>query len=185
MWKTVYTGSLTAFLILFLLSCSAAYLSYSRNMFIGKELLKQKEYGKAEGYFQGALKDQRGAASLTYLAVTNYKMNNMNNAERLIKEAERIGVNDLCYLRTVGYKALVLLKKDKKEGLEALKFYIEYYKYLYPLMTVKDVEDIWKHGGTDMDKLEKLMEEQITWYEDEMEQFISTGTGFYGAIYGM
>ena len=185
MWKTVYTGILTASLILFLLSCSTAYLSYPRNMFIGKELFKQKEYVKAGGYFQGALKDQRDAYSLTYLAIINYKMNNMDNAERLIREAERIGVNDLCYLRTIGYKALILLNKDKKEGLEALRYYIEQYKYLYPLMTIQDVEDIWKHGGTDMDRLEKLMEEQITWYEDEMEQFISTGTGFYGAIYGM
>jgi tetratricopeptide (TPR) repeat protein len=152
-------------------------------MFVGKALFKQKEYEGAKKHFQEASENQKDSISLTYLAIVSYKMNDIENAERLIKEAEKMNGN-IYYLRTIGYKAIILLNKDKKAGLLALKDYLDYYKHCYPLMTIQEIEKMWMEGIIDIGNLETLMEEQISWYEDEMEQYLSTGTGFYRAIFG-
>jgi len=184
MRKTLYTGIvITTFLFNFA-SCSTPHLIYSQNIFVGKELFKQKEYEGAKKHFQEASKNQKDSISLTYLAIVSYKMNDIENAERLIKEAEKLNGKNIYYLRTLGYKAIILLNKDKKAGLLALKGYLDYYKHYYPLMTIQEVEKMWMEGTIDMGNLETLMEEQISWYEDEIEQYLSTGTGFYDAISG-
>jgi tetratricopeptide (TPR) repeat protein len=184
MRKTLYTGVvITTFLFNFA-SCSTPYFIYSQNIFVGKALFKQKEYEGAKKYFQEASKNQRDSISLTYLARVSYKMNDIENAERLIKEAEKVSGNNFYYLRTIGYKAIILLNKDKKAGLLALKDYLDYYKHQCPLMTIQEVEKMWMDGKIEIGNLETLMEEQISWYEDEIEQHLSTGTGFYDAIAG-
>jgi tetratricopeptide (TPR) repeat protein len=179
MRKTLYAWVVITTFLFFFASCSTPYLIYSQNMFVGKALFKQKEYEEAKKYFEEASKNQRDPISLTYLAIVCYKMDDLNSAESYIKEAEKIDKNTFNYMRIIGYKALILLKMDRKEGLPALEDYIELYGHLYPLTTIIDVKKMYKKKEIDLIRLEKLMDEQISWYEDEIEQFATTHTGFY------
>jgi tetratricopeptide (TPR) repeat protein len=179
MRKTLYAWVVITTFLFFFASCSTPYLIYSQNMFVGKALFKQKEYEEAKKYFEEASKNQRDPISLTYLAIVCYKMDDLNSAESYIKEAEKIDKNTFNYMRILGYKALILLKMDRKEGLPALEDYIELYGHLYPLTTIIDVKKMHKKKEIDLIRLEKLMDEQISWYEDEIEQFATTHTGFY------
>ncbi|MBA4417743.1 MAG: hypothetical protein C0392_07515 [Syntrophus sp. (in: bacteria)] len=181
MWKTIYTG-ISGIVLLFLVSSCASfatYSAYSRYMFEGKGLFKDQEYAKAQQLFQKAVETRRDGPALTYLAITCYKTGNLDKAEYLIREAENLDPYNYFHLRTKGYKALILLKKDKQEGMAALKEYIDYYRQRAPLMTIDDVDRMWRSRTIDMDSLETLIEEQVSWRENDVEQFYSTGTGFY------
>lgn len=179
MRKTLYAWVIIIALFFTFASCSTPYANYLENMFFGKGFYKQKEYEEAKKYFEEASKNQRDPISLTYLAIVCYKMDDLNSAESYIKEAEKIDKNTFNYMRILGYKALILLKMDRKEGLPALEDYIELYGHLYPLTTIIDVKKMYKKKEIDLIRLEKLMDEQISWYEDEIEQFATTHTGFY------
>jgi len=169
----------------FLSSCASfeTYEIYSNNMFIGKKFLRQGKYALAKPYFLEASKQIKDSTSLSYLATTCYKTGDIDKAESLIEEGEKIDNNTYAYLRLTGYRALVSLKKDRLKGSGALMDYIRLYKYLFPLTTIQNVEnicnDISNGKETDMVVLEKLLDEQILWYEDDIEQFLSTKTGFY------
>jgi tetratricopeptide (TPR) repeat protein len=167
--------------LLFTASCDSikAYGIYADNIFIGKALLKEQEYTNAEPYFTKASKQIKDSYSLAYLATVSYKTNNIDNAESYIKEAEQIDKNTYAYLRIIGYKALILLKKDKQKGLDALKDYINLYEYFYPLTTINDVRKMYDKKEIDMVRLENLIDEQILRYENDIDQFLSTKTGFY------
>ena len=186
MRKTIYTG-ISGIVLLFLVSSCASfatYSAYSRDMFEGKRLFKDQEYEKAQQFFQKAVDTIKDGASLTYLAITCYKTGNLDRAEQLIKEADKLDPYNYTHynythLRTKGYKALILLKKDKNEGMAALKEYIDYYRRSDPLMTIKNVERMWRSGAIEMNTLETLIEEQVSWWENDVEQLYSTGTGFY------
>lgn len=152
-------------------------------MFIGRKFLRQNKYALAKPYFLEASKQIKDSTSLSYLATTCYKTGDIDNAETLIEEAEKIDNNTYAYLRLTGYRALVSLKKDRLKGRDALMNYIRLYEYLFPLTTIQNVEDIYDDISNgkevDMVALEKLLDEQILWYEDDIEQFLSTKTGFY------
>jgi hypothetical protein len=106
-------------------------------------------------------------------------MKHMEKAERLIREAETMEGHGYYGLRILGYKALILLRRDQREGLEALGWYVTAYGRSDPLMTINDVEDMRRSGKIDLERLEILIEEQVSWYEKEVEQFLATGTGYY------
>ncbi len=173
--------SLLLIITFFVASCDSfrSYGIYADNMFIGKELLKEQEYTNAEPYFTKASKQIKDSYSLTYLATVSYKTNNFNSAENYIKEAEKIDNNTYAYLRIIGYKALILLKKDKQKGFDALKDYINLYEYFYPLTTINDIKKMYDKKEIDMIRLEKLIDEQILRYENDIDQFLTTKTGFY------
>jgi tetratricopeptide (TPR) repeat protein len=179
MWKALLSGIFIIALPLSFTSCSTTYIKYSQNIFDGKRLLEKGEYQKAKEHFQEATLYSKDFQSLTYLAIAYYKMGDIENAAVLIQEAAKITIYDYRYLRTLGYGALILLKRDKEEGLEALKNYLILYRRCSPLLTIKDVRQMEETGQVDIDRLEKLIEEQVSWYENDIEQFKSTGTGFY------
>jgi hypothetical protein len=107
-------------------------------------------------------------------------MNDLRAAESYIGEAENAAGRNYWYLRIMGYKALILLKENKTgEGMAALKRYIDYYRLVYPMTTIDQVEDMWKSGRIDLKRLEVLLDEQITNYEQEVAQAVTTGTGYY------
>ena len=164
-------------------ACSVTYQAYTRGMFNGQRALEKGDYESARRNFEEAYQNEKDPVLLTYMAVVNYKMNNIADAERLIREAEWRGANDIYYLRTVGYKALILLKQDKAEGMDALSQYIALYALHDPLMTIDDVDAMRKSGTIDMSRLEKLIEDQVSWYEGEIQQYLSSGTGFYDGKY--
>ncbi|OPY80081.1 MAG: hypothetical protein A4E65_01608 [Syntrophorhabdus sp. PtaU1.Bin153] len=160
-------------------SCSSTYLAYGRGMFDGKAALQRGDYDDARRYFETAYQNEKGPVPLTYLAIVEYRTNNLEKAERLIREAEVMEGHGYYYLRTLGYKALILLQRDRDEGLEALGRYVAAYGQADPLTTINDLEDMLESGEIDMERLEILIEEQVSWYEREVEQYLTTGTGYY------
>ncbi len=164
-------------------ACSATYRVYANGMFNGQRALAKGDYEGARWNFEKAYEYEQDPVLLTYLAVVNYKTNNLADAERLIREAEWRGANDVYHLRTIGYKALILLKQDHPEGMDALSQYLAAYALRDPLMTIHDVDGMRRSGAIDMVRLEKLIEDQVSWYEGEIEQYLSSGTGFYDGKY--
>ena len=71
------------------------------------------------------------------------------------------------------------MKRDNIAGLAALKDYIDRYDNAYPLETIRALRKMVESGNVDQARMEKIIEEQIWWYESETEQYLSTGTGFY------
>lgn len=164
-------------------ACSATYQAYARGMFNGQRALEKGDYQSARRNFEEAYQNEKDPVLLTYLAVVNYKMNNIADAERLIREAEWRGADDIYFLRTIGYKALILLKQNQAEGMDALSHYLAVYALHDPLMTINDVDAMRRSGAIDMSRLEKLIEDQVSWYEGEIQQYLSSGTGFYDGKY--
>jgi len=168
------------FILFFMLSaCSTTYYAYSRGIFHGKESLKKGDYAEAKRDFEGAYLSEKTPDALMYLAIVDYKTNNLDSAERLIREAEIMGSGNYHYLRVLGYKALILLKKSSDQGLEALDHYIAFYALHDPLMSINDVRQMAQSGNIDMARLESLIEEQVSWFENDVELYLSTGVGYY------
>ena len=77
MRKTIYFGIVAVFFCSVLCSCSTTYSKYAHDIFTGKPLLNEQEYTQAEKLFQDAVSNLRNQVSLTFLAVTEYKMGNL------------------------------------------------------------------------------------------------------------
>jgi len=182
MWKTIYsrTGSLII-IFSFVASCASlnSYSVYSDNLFLGKKFMKEGEYKQAQEYFAGALKGEKDSTAFVYLAITYYKLNDLDNAERFVSEAEKVDGYSFNSLRILGYKALILLKKNDPGGLKALGDYITLYGYLYPLESIEEVKKMYSRQKVDIERLDKLIEEQIKDYEQDMDMFINLRIGFY------
>jgi len=154
---------------------------YSQNLFQGKKEMRRGEFQQARIFFMRALENQRLPEALAFAATASYKMNDMQAAEGYITEAEKQTGRGVSELRIAGYKALIYLKEGREsEGMKALQEYTNLYSHLDPLMNIREVEAMVKKGRVDLGKLEALIDEQSAQYEDEMEQYLSTGTGFYG-----
>ena len=63
--------------------------------------------------------------------------------------------------------------------MDALNKYLEYYRHVYPLTNIEDVEAMAKSGDIKLPALERLLDEQITTYERDVTQAVTMGTGFY------
>jgi tetratricopeptide (TPR) repeat protein len=179
MREALYAGIVAVFFCLPLYSCSTAYSVYSKNIFVGKQLLKEKEYVEAERRFQEAALRIRDSVSLTFLAVTEYRMGNLESAGKLIEEAAQEKPDLLYQARTFGYRAIIYTKRDKAAGIVVLKDYVDRYEHFYPLETIKDLRKMAESGNIDETRMESIIDEQIWWYENDMEQFLMTGDGFY------
>jgi len=181
MRKTVYTGFTIISLLLFAGACSTPtpYQIYSYDMLFGKDTLKNKEYTDARRYFQEASVAYKDSAPLIYLAAVEYKMNNIESAFIFLQEAEKAGIDRMLYLRTLGYKALILFRINREKGTAALRDYVNYYRHQYPLMSIEDVREMLQTGQIDNKRLDELIDEQVSTYEQEIDQFLSDGTGFY------
>jgi len=178
MRKTIYAGIITAFFCSFLWSCTTTYSIYSKNLFTGKQLLKEEEYAEASRHFQNAILQMRDSVSLTFMAVAEYKMGNLENAEKWIREAEREKPDIQYIVRTFGYRAIIYMKRNKAAGMEALKDYVDRYQHFYPLETIKVLQRMVRTGNIDEKMMEKIIDEQISWYETEMEEYLTNNVGF-------
>jgi tetratricopeptide (TPR) repeat protein len=178
MRKTIYAGILAVLVCLSFNSCSTTGSVYSKNIFIGKQLLKEKEYAEAGRHFQEAVLSIRDSASLTFMAIAEYKMGNLENAVKLIEEAAK-GKPDLFYeLRTSGYRAIIYMRQDKAAGMAALRDYIDRYEHAYYLDTIRNLRKMANSGNVDEMRMENIIDEQITWYEKEMEEYLTNNVGF-------
>jgi tetratricopeptide (TPR) repeat protein len=168
-------------------ACSTTYYAYSQGMFYGTEALKRGDYTGAKRNFEEAYQKDKTPDALMYLAIIDYKTNNLDSAERLIREAETMGSGNYHYLRVLGYKALILLKRYRDQGIEALDRYVAFYALCDPLMSINDVREMVRSGNIDMPRLESLIEEQASWFENDVELYWNSGVGYYdsrGAIIG-
>jgi tetratricopeptide (TPR) repeat protein len=162
-------------------STYGSYSLYSQYLFQGKQQMRRGEFQKAQAYFVKAVGVQRLTEALAFAATASYKINDVRAAESYITEAEKLDSGSVTKRRIEGYKALIYLKERREsEGMKALREYTTLYGYLDPLMNIREVEAMALVGKVDPEKLEALLDEQITWHEDEIEQYEKTGTGFYG-----
>ena len=177
-------GRLTPIPVILLSFClfqCAGWNAYQSNMYGGRMALNVGEYERARQDFLKAAEASPDARSYAYAATASYKMHDLPEARRLVREAERLDGKTYMILRIRGYKALILLAEGReKEGLDALNDYLAVYENAYPLETVRDVERMARSGRVDLPRLEKLLDEQITTYENDLEQFWGTGTGWFG-----
>lgn len=178
MRKTVRSGSGLIAISFLLLSCTN-YAIYSQNLLAGKDLFNAGRYEEAQRSFQQAAKAYTDAAAFTYLAATAYRRGQFESARTLMEQAEKCPLDRLSYLRMYGYKALILLGIDSTCGMKALDDYIKRYESEYPLISIDEVKAIRQSGTIDRKRLEALIDEQVQWYEKEMELFIYNNVGFY------
>ena len=163
-----------------LLSCSTSWNTYASRMFDGKQLLRDREYAEARTDFVKAAEAQKWPAAYAFAATASYKMGDLASADRYVMEAERLDGKDYSYVRTLGYKSLILLSEGKEEeGLGALKQYAQVLSSISSPMGATQVESLSRQKPMDLAYLEKLVDEQAGQYESDIEQFYSTGTGFY------
>lgn len=169
-----------AFMLLALLSCATTYSVYSRNLSQGKDLMRRGKFQEARTYFVKAAESERLPEAFAFAATASYKMNDLSSAERYIADAEKFDGKGFSELRIAGYKALILLKEGRKsEGMKALQEYTTLYSRGYPLIDIEEIKAMIKEDKVDLGKLETLLDEQITGYEDEIDQFQRTRTGPY------
>ena len=178
MWKAVRSGFGLIAVSFLLFSCTT-YAEYSRKLLAGKDLFNAGRYEEAQRSFQEAAKAYNDAAAFTYLAATAYKRGQLESARALIEQAEKSPPDRLSYLRMYGYKALILLGVDNTLGMKALDDYVRRYECDYPLVSINDVKAMRQSGAIDRGRLEALIDEQVQWYEKEMELYIYNNVGFY------
>ncbi|HUJ89524.1 MAG TPA: hypothetical protein VLX12_04950 [Syntrophorhabdales bacterium] len=83
-------------------------------------------------------------------------------------------------MRVLGYKALILLKEGKeKEGQEALQRYAQTLRSISSPKGARQIEVWMRRQPMELAGLEKLIDDQVGQYESDIEQYQSTGTGFY------
>ena len=172
--------------IIFLLSCSTPYSVYTTDMFMGKKYLDETDYVQAKECFTKAFQADKNAAAAAFAATASYKLGDLPAAQRFIEEAEQLGGGHSFdgryypYLRIVGYKALILLKEQNEEiGVPTLSQYLQAYKYVHSGPNVVGIEVMLRKKQFDLARLEAVIDEQVTGYENDMDQFLRTGTGYY------
>ena len=159
---------------------TSTFTTYNKDMAAGKQFLRMGDYNAARTDFLKAAETGNRPEALAFAATASYKASDFPTAGRYIAEAERTGRLDYSYFRVTGYKALVLLQEGKKEeALKALGEYVKAYRSSYGSTTLQDVEYMWKRGNVDLPKLEKLIEQQVTEYEDAVDWYYRTGTGSF------
>jgi tetratricopeptide (TPR) repeat protein len=165
---------------LLVLSCSTSWNRYATDMFHGKQLLREQDYAEARTNFVKAAEAQKWPAAYSFAATASYKMGDLASAERYVMEAERLDGKDYSYVRTLGYKSLILLSEgEEEEGLGTLKQYAQVLRSISSPMGARQVENWTRQQPMELAALEKLVDEQAGQYESDIEQFQGTGTGFY------
>ena len=176
----------TALCAVALLGCSTAYQTYRSDIGTGKKMFDAGEYRQAREDFMNAAKaDPTQADPYALAATASYKMNDLQTASQSIAEAaKRSGTSD-AHIRILGYKALILLKQGRQEeGLDALHAYIAAYENEYGPQNVREVRAMWRGKQIDLRVLEGLLDGEIEVYESDMQQFRSSGTGWFAMKYG-
>jgi hypothetical protein len=172
-------GTVMALIIIFF-ACSTTYLASSKEIFDGKRFLRNGQYDLARKEFLKAAETYKAAEAYAWVAVASYKLRDLPTAEQYIMLADSVpqkGWNDL---RIAGYKALILLAEGKRsDGLAALQTYTDMYRYMYPVKSITEVEEMWKSGNVDLPRVEKVIDDQVDRREEEIKQFQETGTGYY------
>jgi len=179
-WKVLCLVILGLTLLTVACSSTSTYTAYERDIVTGKELLRQGDYTEARTDFLKAAEREKQPEALALAATASYRLNDLPAVTQYLAEAERAGKLDFSYFRVIGYRALVLLQEGKKEeGLRTLGEYILAYKKAFDSGTLSDLEFMWKRGTVDLPRMEKLIDRQVTEYEDAVKWYNKTGTGSF------
>ena len=161
-----------------MVACSSTYTVYQRDIVTGKQLLREGDYPQARDDFLKASEAEKRPEALALAATAAYKLNDLQATAQYLAEAERAGKPGTSYFRIAGYKALTLLKEGRKEeGLKILGDYVQAYGKVYDSDTLPRVEYMWKKGTVDLPRLERLIDRQVTEYENATDWFLKTRTG--------
>lgn len=170
------------------LGCSSMqqYNTYQNNMWNSKKMLDNADYKQAlEGFVSAAKAMPKEPDPYAYAATASYKLNNVEAASGYIQDAVQLNKNTDAYVRILGYKALIYLRQGKqKEGMDALNDYIQNYEKLYAARNVREIKAMWRSNKIDVPALEQYLDEEITTFESDMEQFRKSGAGWFGAKFG-
>lgn len=170
-----------ALLSVILLGCSTTGMVYNENMNEGKKMLKGNHPQEALEHFTLATQMSPDADAYAYAAIAAFKIGDLDHAAQYLKEAERLDGRGFAYLKIAGYKALIALKPGTtKAGLDTLHTYIEVYRHADYLTNIEDVEYMWRSGKIDFPVLEKLIDEQITTYYNDIDDYYHNRNGWYG-----
>ena len=168
-----------------LAACSTGYQAYRAGTFRGKALLGEEEYAQAkEEFVKASQAGPQEPEAYALAATASYKMHDVAAADRLIQEAMKHDKQSDVYIRILGYRALILFKQGKEnEAFDVLHDYIAAYQNAYSLASVKGVSSMWRKKQVDINSLEKLLDEGITTYENDIEQYRRSGTGWFAQKY--
>ncbi|HEX2965406.1 MAG TPA: hypothetical protein VHO84_06455 [Syntrophorhabdaceae bacterium] len=166
--------------ILFLYGCGTAGMMYNNDIFAGKRKLQLKEYQDALAFFVHAAQVSPDSVAYAYAATAAFKLGDYQNAGQYLDQAQKLNGRSIAHLRIAGYRALILLKPETTpDGLEALRNYIDVYERSEPLMSINQVRSMWKSAQVDYPFLERLMDEQISIYEDDVDDYLRGLPGWY------
>ncbi len=179
MWKALRAGVITTLFVVAAAGCTGTYGLQRSALVHGKYFYGKGDYAKAREHLEEALRYGKDPETLAYLAAIQYRARDLEGAAERIREAERVDPGSPVFLRIAGYRALILLGREGEGGLTALMEYADMYRHSYPLESLKDVEGMVESGKVDREKLLDLIEAQVSWYEKDVEEFRSTGTGYF------
>ena len=177
--------ALLVMLPLMVLSCAGPYAASKRDIFEGKQLLAVGEYAGAQQEFVRAIEAQKSAWAYALAATASYKLNDLPDAQYYIDEALKMDGRSNAYLRILAYRALILLTEGREqEGIEALRQYLDTYRNYYPIPHRREIERMVNSGVVDLARLEVLLDDGISRYESDVDQWVGTGTGYLAERYG-
>ncbi len=178
--KALWAGLLLVVVPFLVASCATGSTIAAQGLFDGKRFLEAGAYDRAKASLGDALVYRKDAEVLAFLGTAEYMNGDLNSAARHLDEAMAANPYGFWYLRALGYKALVLLKEGQTEqGLRVLEEYVSFYGKRDPLMDIKDVSLMIAKGAVDLPELQRLIGEQVNWYERDVEQYRTNRTGFY------
>ena len=180
LWKALRAG--LVILTLFAASCSAPYTAYRHDLVQGQTLLRQRDYDDARKAFERAALAMPDAEAYALAATASYKANDMAGVWQYLEQAERArGMKSFSAFRIMAYKALVLFKTGRDaEAFNVLKDYTYAYSNAFISSNTRDIELVWKRQRVEnLAQLEKMLDEDVGAYEESIEQFYSTGTGYF------
>ena len=178
--KLLGLGILTLTMLVVACSSTAPYTVYERDVNSGKRLFRAGDYAQARDDFLKAAQTEKRPEALALAATASYKLNDLQASAQYIAEAERAGKPNTSYFRITGYKALVLLREGKKkEGMKVLGDYVQTYKNAFDSDTLWRVEYMWKSDTVDLPRMEVLIDQQVTEYENALDWFNKTHTGSF------
>jgi tetratricopeptide (TPR) repeat protein len=179
MRETLRPGFIGILGLLLLLSSCATHSVYYTGLFEGKRFLQSGQYDKALARFKAAEADHRDGESLAFLATALYKTGDFQTALAVTGASLTIDPYGFYALRALGYRALALFRLANPEASKALEGYLNLYRLRFPLTSIEEIGIMMERKQFDLPKLERLIDEQVQWYEGEVDQYLNSKTGFY------